>query len=60
MIKINEDIIKNNGIIKYLNFDDVDYIERLNNNFKFDKKGITIFEELVNYRYCNHKFKDGI
>ncbi len=60
LIKINKGIIKNNGIIKYLNLDDVDYVENLTNNFKFDKKGITIFEELVNYRYYNNKFKDEI
>ena len=54
LIKINQCIILNNGIIKYLSLDDVDYVNKLTRNFQWNKKGIEVFEELVNYRY-NYK-----
>lgn len=60
LVKINEDIVRSGGVIKYLNLDDIDYVENLTKTFRFDKNGITIFEELVNYKYCNQKFKNEI
>jgi len=60
LIKINMDIIQNNGIIKYLNLDDINYVNRLTENFNWNKKGIDIFKELVDYRYNNKKFKEEI
>ena len=60
LIKVNMDIIQNNGIIKYLNLDDISYVNRLTENFNWNKKGIDIFKELVDYRYNNKKFKEEI
>lgn len=60
LVKINEDIIRNGGIIKYLNLDDVNYVENLTKNFRFDKKGLALFEELIDYRYRNHTFNNEI
>jgi len=60
LIKVNMDIIQNNGIIKYLNLDDISYVNRLTENFNWKKKGIDIFKELVDYRYNNKKFKEEI
>ena len=60
LIKINQCIILNNGIIKYLNLDNVDYVNKLTKNFQWNKKGIEVFEELINYRYNYKKNKDEI
>ena len=60
LVKVNEDIIQNGGVIKYLNLDDIDYVENLTKTFRFNKNGIIIFEDLVNYRYCYHGFKNEI
>ena len=60
LIKINQCIILNNGIIKYLNLDDVNYVNKLTKNFQWNKNGIKVFEELVNYRYNYRKIKDEI
>lgn len=51
IVKINKDIIKNGGIIKYLNLDNSDYVEKLTKNFNWQKNGIEIFSELIEYKY---------
>lgn len=60
LIKINKSIMQNGGIIKYLMLDNIDYVNNLTNTFKDDKKGLEIFEELLNYRYINGKVKENI
>jgi len=60
MIRINMDIIQNGGLIKYLNLDNIDYVNKLTENYNWNKNGIDIFIELVNYRYKYKKFKEEI
>ena len=60
IIKINEEIIKNGGLIRYLNLDDVNYVEKLTKNFKFDRDGLSVFNELIQYRYHNNQAKSEI
>jgi len=43
LIKINMDIIQNGGLIKYLNLDNIDYVNKLTENFNWNKNGIDIF-----------------
>ena len=60
LTKINQCILLNDGLIKYLNLDDVDYVNKLTKNFSWNKRGIEIFEELVNFRHNYKKIKDQI
>jgi len=60
LIKINMDIIQNGGLIKYLNLDNINYVNKLTENFNWSKNGIDIFKELIDYRYKYKKFKDEI
>ncbi len=60
LIKINKSIMQNGGIIKYLMLDNIDYVNHLTDTFKYDKMGLEIFEELLNYRYTNGKVKEDI
>ena len=55
LTRISADIAVHGGVIKYLNLDNVEYVENLNKSFAFDKNGITVFKELVYYRYRFHK-----
>jgi len=60
IIRINIDIIQNGGLIKYLNLDNIDYVNKMTENYNWNKNGIDIFMELVNYRYKYKKFKEEI
>lgn len=60
LIKINRCIILNDGLIKYLHLDDIEYVNKLTKKFQWNKKGIEVFEELINYRYNFKTIKDEI
>jgi len=45
IIRINIDIIQNGGLIKYLNLDNIDYVNRKTENYNWNKNGIDIFME---------------
>ncbi|MDP8012858.1 MAG: hypothetical protein RAK22_02020, partial [Nanoarchaeota archaeon] len=51
--RISREIIKNEGLINYIGFNDSKYIDKLTKHFKWNLSGIEVFKFLVNYRYKN-------
>ena len=51
LISISEDMYGNGGIIRYLNLDDVVYVEKLTEEFGWNTSGIQLLYALLRYRY---------
>ena len=58
-IRISEEIIRWGGVIKYLNLDDPKYVENLTKSFRWNKRGVEVFEILVKYRFESGKPLEG-
>ena len=54
-LEIAREIYECGGIIKYLRFDNDEYVENLTKTFKFDMPGIEAFKKLVLYRHFHKK-----
>ncbi len=55
LTRIRREIEASGGPIKYLCFDDLDYVDSISNSEAFEYDGISIFFYLVNFRFENGK-----